>query len=139
MAFQPAESSKLKCVTYSVCPYDLINWSLPRKMDEPNNALDPHSTVIVRGLISNMGRSGKTVIMTTHNLDEVERTCTQFQNVPSIFSNQSNDSRPRINGTQIHPGSYPARSPKKLEFTSVPRKGSLQSLEVIKVNIIVVG
>jgi ABC-2 type transport system ATP-binding protein len=44
-------------------------------LDEPNNGIDPASTVRIRELIRSLAAAGGTVLMTTHNLEEVERLC----------------------------------------------------------------
>ncbi len=45
-------------------------------LDEPTNGLDPVGIVAVRDLIRELGLAGKTIILASHNLDEVQRTCT---------------------------------------------------------------
>lgn len=45
-------------------------------LDEPTNGLDPVGIADIRNLIMQMGRQGKTVIMASHLLDEVEKVCT---------------------------------------------------------------
>ncbi|MDR0659851.1 MAG: ABC transporter ATP-binding protein [Prevotellaceae bacterium] len=44
--------------------------------DEPTNGLDPQGIVEVRGLIRELWSEGKTVIIASHLLDEVEKVCT---------------------------------------------------------------
>lgn len=44
-------------------------------LDEPTNGLDPVGIADIRKLIIRMGESGKTVIMASHLLDEVEKVC----------------------------------------------------------------
>ncbi|TAD86095.1 MAG: ABC transporter ATP-binding protein [Bacteroidetes bacterium] len=44
--------------------------------DEPTNGLDPVGIAEIRGLIKGLARDGKTVIMASHMLDEVEKVCT---------------------------------------------------------------
>ncbi len=43
--------------------------------DEPTNGLDPSGIVEVRNTIIRIAESGKTIIMASHILDEVEKTC----------------------------------------------------------------
>lgn len=43
--------------------------------DEPTNGLDPQGIAEVRGILQKIARSGKTVIMASHILDEVEKIC----------------------------------------------------------------
>jgi ABC-type multidrug transport system ATPase subunit len=43
--------------------------------DEPTNGLDPQGIVEIRELIKNLHQQGKTIIMASHVLDEVEKVC----------------------------------------------------------------
>ncbi|SFO19564.1 ABC-2 type transport system ATP-binding protein [Chitinophaga sp. YR627] len=45
-------------------------------LDEPANGLDPVGIAEVRNLIRKLAQSGKTIIMASHLLDEVEKVCT---------------------------------------------------------------
>jgi ABC-2 type transport system ATP-binding protein len=42
-------------------------------LDEPTSGLDPLTTKSVRELIVSLGREGRTILISTHNLDEAER------------------------------------------------------------------
>ena len=44
-------------------------------LDEPMNGLDPAGMAQMRGLIQSMVAEGRTVMLSSHLLDEVERTC----------------------------------------------------------------
>lgn len=44
-------------------------------MDEPTSGLDPESARIVRDSIRSIKKEGRTILLCTHNLDEVERLC----------------------------------------------------------------
>ena len=44
--------------------------------DEPTNGLDPAGIAEIRELMKELNRQGKTVIMASHILDEVEKVCT---------------------------------------------------------------
>ena len=44
--------------------------------DEPTNGLDPVGIAEIRGLIQLLASEGKTIIMASHMLDEVEKVCT---------------------------------------------------------------
>ncbi|MEO0779921.1 MAG: ATP-binding cassette domain-containing protein [Bacteroidota bacterium] len=44
-------------------------------LDEPTNGLDPQGIVEVRQTILDIARSGKTILLASHMLDEVEKTC----------------------------------------------------------------
>jgi ABC-2 type transport system ATP-binding protein len=46
-------------------------------LDEPTNGLDPAGMVEVRSLISNLARSGVTVLLSSHLLFEVQQVCTR--------------------------------------------------------------
>lgn len=45
-------------------------------LDEPTNGLDPVGIAETRELIRNLARDGKTIILASHLLDEVEKVCT---------------------------------------------------------------
>lgn len=45
-------------------------------LDEPTNGLDPSGIADIRKLIRQMGENGRTIIMASHLLDEVEKVCT---------------------------------------------------------------
>ena len=44
--------------------------------DEPTNGLDPVGIAEIRELIKELAKQGKTIIMASHLLDEVEKVCT---------------------------------------------------------------
>jgi ABC-2 type transport system ATP-binding protein len=52
-------------------PYVLV-------LDEPTNGLDPRGIADVRDLILNISSEGKTIILASHLLDEVQKVCTHF-------------------------------------------------------------
>lgn len=45
-------------------------------LDEPTNGLDPQGIAEIRDLIIEIGKEGKTIIIASHILDEIEKTCT---------------------------------------------------------------
>jgi ABC-2 type transport system ATP-binding protein len=45
-------------------------------LDEPTNGLDPVGIAEIRDLIKKLSKQGKTIIMASHMLDEVEKVCT---------------------------------------------------------------
>jgi ABC-type multidrug transport system ATPase subunit len=47
-------------------------------LDEPTNGLDPQGIAEVRDLIKNIAAQGKTIILASHLLDEVQKVCTHF-------------------------------------------------------------
>jgi ABC-2 type transport system ATP-binding protein len=68
-------------------------------MDEPTNGLDPVGIAEIRNLIKQLAAEGKTIIMASHLLDEVEKVCTHVAilkkgklltagNVQEVLSNE---------------------------------------------------
>lgn len=47
-------------------------------LDEPTNGLDPEGIAEVRNLINQIAADGKTIIMASHLLDEVQKVCSHF-------------------------------------------------------------
>jgi ABC-type multidrug transport system ATPase subunit len=47
-------------------------------LDEPTNGLDPVGIAEIRELIKTLSKEGKTIIMASHLLDEVEKVCTHM-------------------------------------------------------------
>lgn len=47
-------------------------------LDEPTNGLDPEGIAEVRVLIREIAEQGKTIILASHLLDEVQKVCTDF-------------------------------------------------------------
>jgi ABC-2 type transport system ATP-binding protein len=47
-------------------------------LDEPTNGLDPQGIAAIRELIIDIARSGKTIVLASHLLDEVQKVCTDF-------------------------------------------------------------
>jgi ABC-2 type transport system ATP-binding protein len=47
-------------------------------LDEPTNGLDPKGIAEIRELIRDIARQGKTIILASHLLDEVQKVCTHF-------------------------------------------------------------
>ncbi|MGC3943898.1 MAG: ATP-binding cassette domain-containing protein [Chryseolinea sp.] len=47
-------------------------------LDEPTNGLDPMGIAEIRELIKRIASSGKTIILASHLLDEVQKVCTHF-------------------------------------------------------------
>ncbi|WP_026672965.1 ABC transporter ATP-binding protein [Alkalihalobacterium bogoriense] len=45
--------------------------------DEPTSGLDAESVIHIHQLINDLQKRGKTIFMTSHNLDEVEKLCTR--------------------------------------------------------------
>jgi ABC-type multidrug transport system ATPase subunit len=47
-------------------------------LDEPTNGLDPMGIAEIRELITKIAANGKTIILASHLLDEVQKVCTHF-------------------------------------------------------------
>ena len=47
-------------------------------LDEPTNGLDPQGIVETRNLVRHIASMGKTIILASHLLDEVQKVCTHF-------------------------------------------------------------
>lgn len=47
-------------------------------LDEPTNGLDPMGIAEIRGLIQKIASNGKTIILASHLLDEVQKVCSHF-------------------------------------------------------------
>ncbi len=45
-------------------------------LDEPTNGLDPQGIAEIRELIIQIGKSGKTIVIASHILDEIQKICT---------------------------------------------------------------
>lgn len=62
--------------------------------DEPTNGLDPQGIAEIRELIINIAKEGITIILASHLLDEVQKTCTHVAVLKSgkkLFSGNVND------------------------------------------------
>ena len=44
-------------------------------MDEPFTGLDPANAVVLKDVLLEMGKNGKTILLSTHRMDQVERLC----------------------------------------------------------------
>ncbi|MFY0672378.1 MAG: ABC transporter ATP-binding protein [Bacteroidia bacterium] len=47
-------------------------------LDEPTNGLDPQGIAEIRELIIQIAKEGKTIVLASHLLDEVQKVCTDF-------------------------------------------------------------
>ncbi len=47
-------------------------------LDEPTNGLDPMGIAEVRGIIQRIASGGKTIVLASHLLDEVQKVCSDF-------------------------------------------------------------
>ncbi|HTE31548.1 MAG TPA: ATP-binding cassette domain-containing protein [Chryseolinea sp.] len=56
----------------------LLNEPTVLILDEPTNGLDPMGIAEIRELIKKIANNGKTIILASHLLDEVQKVCTHF-------------------------------------------------------------
>jgi ABC-type multidrug transport system ATPase subunit len=56
----------------------LLNDPVVLILDEPTNGLDPMGIAEIRTLTKRIAESGKTIILASHLLDEVQKVCTHF-------------------------------------------------------------
>ncbi len=47
-------------------------------LDEPTNGLDPQGIAEIRTLITDIAKQGKTIVLASHLLDEVQKVCSDF-------------------------------------------------------------
>lgn len=47
-------------------------------LDEPTNGLDPQGIADIRSLIEQIAQQGKTIMLASHLLDEVQKVCSHF-------------------------------------------------------------
>ena len=58
-------------------------------LDEPTNGLDPEGIIQIREIISNIAKTGTTIIIASHLLDEIEKICSHvivLKNGTSLYS-----------------------------------------------------
>ncbi len=56
----------------------LLNDPIVLILDEPTNGLDPMGIAEIREIIRRIAQDGKTIILASHLLDEVQKVCTHF-------------------------------------------------------------
>ena len=56
----------------------LLNDPIVLILDEPTNGLDPMGIAEIRGIIKRIAADGKTIILASHLLDEVQKVCSHF-------------------------------------------------------------
>ncbi|MDD1443061.1 ABC transporter ATP-binding protein [Dolichospermum sp. ST_sed3] len=56
----------------------LLNDPIVLILDEPTNGLDPMGIAEIREIIRKIAQDGKTIILASHLLDEVQKVCTHF-------------------------------------------------------------
>jgi ABC-2 type transport system ATP-binding protein len=73
-------------------------------LDEPTNGLDPQGIADIRKLISEMAAKGKTIIIASHMLDEVQKVCSHFcvlKNGVKIHEGTVKDALGEINKVEV--------------------------------------
>ncbi len=73
-------------------------------LDEPTNGLDPQGIAEIRNLIIDLANEGRTIILASHLLDEVQRICTDFAVLRSgkkIYQGKVNEFSDEIRNLQI--------------------------------------
>ena len=87
-------------------------------LDEPMNGLDPAGMLDMRDMISSLVAEGRTVVLSSHLLDEVERTCDAVAIVDRGTVIRQGPDRPTARGVLVRgadrvlrsrPGAQPAR------------------------------
>ncbi len=77
-------------------------------LDEPTNGLDPKGIHEIRSIIKDIASTGKTIILASHLLDEVEKVCDQviiLQKGKKIFEGAVSDISHQQNWFEIYTGS----------------------------------
>jgi len=73
-------------------------------LDEPTNGLDPQGIADIRQLIIQIGKEGKTIILASHLLDEVQKVCTHFavlKNGKKLFQGSVDDVSKGMNEVEV--------------------------------------
>jgi len=73
-------------------------------LDEPTNGLDPQGIADIRQLIIQIGKEGKTIILASHLLDEVQKVCTHFavlKNGKKLFQGSVEDVNKGVNEVEV--------------------------------------
>ena len=95
-------------------------------LDEPTNGLDPQGIAEIRSLIQEISKQGKTIILASHLLDEVEKVCSHVAILKSgelIASGKVSDISGKDNAVEVA-----AENMQALEAAAQEING-LQSLE----------
>lgn len=104
-------------------------------LDEPTNGLDPQGIAEIRQLILQIAESGKTIILASHLLDEVQKVCSHFavlKNGKKIFTGSVAESLSGNDGVEIAALNMEQLEEMTKAFTGVKqiRKNNLSRLEV---------
>lgn len=63
-------------------------------LDEPISGLDPESRILIRNILKNLQKEGKTIFFASHDLDEIEKIATDIiiiKNGKILFDGELND------------------------------------------------
>ena len=90
-------------------------------LDEPTNGLDPQGIAEVRQLIVDIANQGKTILIASHLLDEVQKVCTRFCVLQQgVKLHEGAEFHRRLNNVKVQRGDDPHRR------APVPRVFDLQ-------------
>ena len=70
--FSLGMKQRLSIASALLCDPEVMN------LDEPTNGLDPQGIAEIRELIKSIANDGKTIILASHLLDEVQKVCNHF-------------------------------------------------------------
>lgn len=72
-------------------------------LDEPSSGLDPSAAKLVREFIEDLRGEGRTIILTTHNLDEADRLCDRIAvfNTKLIAMDTPDNLRRKLYGREV--------------------------------------
>lgn len=78
LGLKGAENKKIKSYSFGMKKKICIAQALLGEpeliiLDEPTSGLDPESAIVVQKLISHLQKTGKTIFLTSHNLDEIDK------------------------------------------------------------------
>ena len=74
----PLYESTAACCLFSIrfsIACALVNNPLVLFLDEPTTGLDPQAKRSLWDLVSNLNKTGMTIVLTTHNMEEAETLC----------------------------------------------------------------
>lgn len=92
-------------------------------LDEPTSGLDPEAARSVRDAIAELAESGKTIVLCSHNLSEVERLCRRVAIVKTNLRSVENLSQLRQSAMSVEI---------KLRANCLALAGALKSLSICR-------
>ncbi len=99
-------------------------------LDEPTNGLDPQGIAEIRSLIIDIAKEGKTIILASHLLDEVQKVCTDFcvlKNGNKLHEGPVNDILNETNTVEIAAQDMEALTATIREFKGATRVTAVNS------------